>query len=152
MEDIFHQKDFIFNFLKKAPNTRTKEEIKLAAKYLSEHYQYFIKLKEAKESEKKIEKIVKYVKLEIFLEDETIIKYGEFGDKFYIILKGSVSIYKPIYIETQLSPIEFSNLLIKIRDEEKDAIKYERLIKKNNHLNFNVKDIEKLEGTITNYL
>ena len=152
MEDFFHKKEFILNFLKKSTNTRTKEEIKTASKYLSENYQYFIKLKEANESEKKIEKIVKYAKLEIFLEDETIIKYGEFGDKFYIILQGSVSIYKPIYIEKQLTPIEFSDLLIKIRDEEKDAIKYERLIEKNNHLHFKVKDIEKLEGTLPNYL
>ena len=152
MEDYFHKKEFIFNFLKKPPNTRTKEEIKTASKYLSEHYQYFIKLKEAKESEKKIEKIVKFAKLEVFLEGETIIKYGEFGDKFYIILKGSVSIYKPIYIEKQLTPVEFSNLLIKIRDEEKDVIKYERLIQKNNHLHFKVKDIEELEGTLPNYL
>lgn len=152
MEDFFHKKEFILNYLKKAPNTRNKEEIKTASKYLSEQYQYFIKLKEANESDKKIEKIVKFAKLEVFLADETIIKFGEFGDKFYIILKGSVSIYKPYYIEKQLSPIEFSNLLIKIRDEEKDVIKYERLIEKNNHLNFKVKEIEKLEGDLPNYL
>lgn len=152
MEDYFHKKEYILNFLKKPTKTRTKEEIKTASKYLSEQYQYFIKLKEANESEKKIEKIVKFAKLEVFLPDETIIKFGEYGDKFYIILKGSVSIYKPIYIEKQLTPIEFSNLLIKIRDEDKDPFKYERLIEKNNHLNFKVKDIEKLEGSLPNYL
>jgi len=152
MEDYYHKKEYILNYLKKAPKTRTKEEIKTASKYLSEQYQYFIKLKETHESEKKIEKIVKFAKLEIFLEDETIIKYGEIGEKFYIILRGSVSIYKPVYIEKQLTPIEFSDLLIKIRDEDKDVMKYERLIEKNNHLNFKVKDIEKLEGTLPNYL
>ena len=53
MEDYFHKKEYILNFLKKPTKTRTKEEIKTASKYLSEQYQYFIKLKEANESEKK---------------------------------------------------------------------------------------------------
>ena len=121
----------ILNFLSKNPNKRTEEEIRIVSKYFSEHYQYFIKLKSNKDfGFQRIEKITKYAKLETFLPDENIIKYGELGDKFYILLEGSVALYKPVYYENYLTPIEFSDLLIKIRDEESDIFKYERLIEK----------------------
>ena len=148
-----NEKEYILNFLRKSPNTRTDEEIKNVSKYLSEHYQYFIKLKSNKDfGYQKIEKITKFLKLETHHKNETIIKFGELGDKFYILLEGSVALYKPIYKETYLTPIEFSELLIKIRDVELDKLKYERLIEKNNHLTFKVREIELMEGIKPNYM
>ena len=143
----------ILNFLSKNPNKRTEEEIRIVSKYFSEHYQYFIKLKQNKDfGFQRIEKITKFAKLETHLPDENIINYGELGDKFYILLEGSVALYKPIYYEEYLTPIEFSDLLIKIRDVESDYLKYERLIEKNNHLPFKVKEIEIMEGIKPNYM
>ncbi len=63
-----------------------------------------------------------------------------------------MALYKPVYYEEYLTPIEFSDLLIKIRDIESDISKYERLIEKNNHLPFKVRDIEKMEGMKPNYM
>ena len=146
-------KDYIINFLSKNPNVRTEEEIKRVSKYFSETYQYFIRLKSNKDfGFQRIEKITKFAKLEIYNENEAIINYGELGDKFYILLEGSVSLYKPIYYEEYLTPIEFSDLLIKIRDIQSDKNKYERLIEKNNHLQFNVKEIENMKGMKPNYM
>ena len=147
------KKEYIYNFLKKSPYMRSHEEIKKASKFLSDNYQYFIDLKSNKEfGYQKIEKIIKFSKLEIFLTDETIIKYGEIGDKFYILLEGGVALYKPIYVEAFLSPIEFSDLLIKIRDEDRDKYKYERLIEKNNHLNFDIRELEGMKGVKPDFL
>ena len=147
------RKENILNFLSKNPNKRTEEEIRRISKYFSEHYQYFIKLKSNKDfGFQRIEKITKFAKLETHLQDEIIINYGELGDKFYILLEGSVAIYKPVYYEEYLTPLEFSDLLIKIRDVDLDQLKYERLIEKNNHLPFRVKDIEKMEGMKPNYM
>ena len=148
-----NEKEYFFKILRKSPNTRTDDEIKNVSKYLSEHYQYFIKLKSNKDfGYQKIETITKFVKLETHHENETIIKFGELGDKFYILLEGSVALYKPIYKETYLTPIEFSELLIKIRDVELDKLKYERLIEKNNHLSIKVREIELMEGIKPNFM
>ena len=149
----FNIKENILNFLSKNPHKRTDEEIRRVSKYFSEHYQYFIKLKSNKDfGFQRIEKITKYAKLETRLQDEIIINYGELGDKFYILLEGSVALYKPVYYEEYLTPIEFSDLLIKIRDVDLDLLKYERLIEKNNHLPFRVQEIEKMEGMKPNYM
>ena len=146
-------KENILNFLSKDPHQRKEEEIRRVSRYFSEHYQYFIKLKSNKDfGFQRIEKITKFAKLEIYLQNENIINYGESGDKFYILLEGSVALYKPVYYEEYLTPIEFSDLLIKIRDIESDISKYERLIEKNNHLPFKVRDIEKMEGMKPNYM
>ena len=146
MEKIKPQeKEFLLSILAKNPEDRTKDEIKKAAIFLSEHYQYFIKLKSNKDfGFQKIEKITKFVKLETHNQKEIIIKLGELGDKFYILLEGSVAVYKPVYKERNLTPIEFSNMLVKIRDVDLDKSKYERLIEKNSHLKCRIKDIEKM--------
>ena len=146
MEKIKPQeKEFLLSILAKNPEDRTEDEIKKAAKFLSENYQYFIKLKSNKDfGFQKIEKITKFVKLETHDQKEIIIKLGELGDKFYILLEGSVAVYKPVYKERNLTPIEFSNMLVKIRDVDLDKSKYERLIEKNSHLKCRIKDIEKM--------
>ena len=44
---------------------------------------------------------------ETFSPKETIINFGEPGDKFYIVFKGKVGVYKPIYKEKEMSVNEF---------------------------------------------
>ena len=149
----YNRKEDIIKILSKNIDKRTEEEIRIVSRYFSEHYQYFIKLKSNKDfGLQRIERIIKYAKLETHPQDEIIFNYGELGDKFYILLKGSVALYKPEYYEEYLTPIEFSNLLINIRDVDLDYIKYERLIEKNNHLSFKVRDIERMEGKKPNYM
>ena len=61
-------------------------------------------------------------------------KYGENGDKFYIILKGKVALYKPIYNRKEMTLKDYSTLIYNIKFNELDDLKYNRLIEKNSHL------------------
>ena len=91
-------KQDVYNFLSKSPNKRTFQEIKIYAKYLSNNFQYFTKLKN-EDSQLKVEKLTKVCKLQETMKGDSIIYFGEIGDKFYIVLEGIVEIYKPIYVE-----------------------------------------------------
>ena len=42
-------------------------------------------------------------------------KYGENGDKFYIILKGKVALYKPIYNRKEMTLKDYSTLIYNIK-------------------------------------
>ena len=42
---------------------------------------------------------------------EVIIKYGEIGSTFYVIMKGSVDVYVPSETLVHLNQIEYSKLL-----------------------------------------
>ena len=42
-----------------------------------------------------MEKIVKICKLQKFKPNETIIIYGDVGNKFYIVLEGQVGVFLP---------------------------------------------------------
>lgn len=47
---------------------------------------------------------VKELKYRCFEEGETICRYGEIGEEFFIILKGEVSVEAPKTIEAALQP------------------------------------------------
>ena len=123
-------KQDLYNFFRKAPSLRTNQEIEIFGDYLSKNFQYFQKLKN-EDSQLKVEKITKICRLEKAFKGEPIINYGEEGDKFYIVLEGIVEIYKPKYIEVELLPNEFINLLNLIKEREGNTLKYERIKEKN---------------------
>ena len=56
---------------------------------------YFKKLTQDSDGKEKIPKIIASLNYECFNKGEHIIHFGEIGDKFYILLSGTVSIYKP---------------------------------------------------------
>ena len=133
----------LYLFFNKPSKFRTDSDIKKLSKYLSQNYTYFINLKSTKDfNPHKIEKIIKYAKLETIPEKTTIFNYGEQGDKFYILLTGSVTLYKPAYKEEHLTPYEFYEILQRIKEKERDILQYQRILDKNsNILGKNVKDI-----------
>ena len=120
-------KNNVFTILSKDFQSRSGQEIRFAADYLSKNYTYFINLKN-NDSQFKVEKLTKICKLEKYSPNEIIILYGDIGDKFYIVLEGSIVIYKPEYIEEQMKPIDFLRMLNKLKEE--DELKYERVKKK----------------------
>ena len=122
-------KEDLYNFFKKSPNLRSYQEIEIFGNYLSKNYQYFKKLKN-EDSQLKVEKLTKICRLERVSEGNSIINFGEEGDKFYIVLEGIVEIYKPKYVEVELLPNEFLHFLNRIK--EKQISRYERIKKKNN--------------------
>ena len=120
----------VYDFFKKGITMRSKREVINFAKYLSENYQYFKKMK-ADESQLKVEQIAKICRLERKSKSESIINFGEIGDKFYIVLEGIVEVYRPKYIDMELYPGEFMNMLNKIKNNENNILKYERIKEKN---------------------
>ena len=136
----------LFLFFNKPLKLRIDSDIKKVSKFLSQNYTYFINLKSTKDfNPQKIEKIIKYAKLENIPEKTTIFNYGEQGDKFYILLHGSVSLYKPAYKEEHLTPYEFYEILQRIKEKERDILQYQRILEKNSHvLGKDIKDISYL--------
>ena len=116
-------KEDVYRFLSKNPNSRTYQEINIYAKYLSNNFQYFTKLKN-EDSQLKVEKLTKVCKLQKTMKGDPIINYGEIGDKFYIVLEGIVEIFKPIYVEIALSPADFINKLDNIKKMDGTDLRY----------------------------
>jgi hypothetical protein len=123
-------KQDVFDFFKKGISMRSKNEVIFFANYLSENYQYFKKIK-ADDSQLKVEQITKICRIEKKYKNESIINYGEIGDKFYIVLEGIVEVYRPKYIDIELYPNEFMTMLNKIKNNENNLLKYERIKEKN---------------------
>ena len=148
MENNFEiNKEYVFNYLSKSTDTRTNQENTLIAEYLSEHYQYFKKLK-SKDSQLKVEKITKVCRIEKFLPGESIIKFGEVGDKFYIVLEGIVEVYTPRYIEKEMYPSEFIKLLLITKDIQCDELKYKRMKTKNDFFFGGIKDLTTIDPNL----
>ena len=120
----------LFDFFQKGTSMRSKREVINYAKYLSENYQYFKKIK-AEDSQLKVEQITKICRIETKSKNEAIINFGEIGDKFYIVLEGVVEIYRPKYIDIEVYPSEFLKMLNKVKTNEKNLLKYERIKEKN---------------------
>ena len=136
-------------FFKKELKDRRESDVNYLSKYLSHKYTYFVNLKSTKDfNPHKISKIIKYAKLETIAGNKTIFNYGEPGNKFYILLQGSVSLYKPEYKEKYLTPYEFYKIVSKIKDFDLDILKYNRILEKNSQLlgiDFKNNDLSYLE-------
>ena len=97
--------------LKKAPNRRDDREISLMSSLL-ETIEFF-KSKNLSLSHLNI--AARYLTYGVYLPGQNIIKYGKYGDTFYIILKGSVSILVPVKVKEEDEDID--------DNKEKDIIK-----------------------------
>ena len=126
-------KEYVFHFLSKIPGLRPFKDLYPIAEYLSQNYNYFKKIKN-EQGLNFLEKITRISRLETFQKGATIIRFGEMGDKFYIVLEGTVEIFKPKFIEKEETPNNFLRELKKIKDIERDETKYKRI--KNKNLNF----------------
>ena len=128
-----YKPEYIMSLLSKNNYQRTKAEIRILAEYLSEKYEFFKKLKTTSEIAK-LEKICSVLHLEEFKPNSTIIKFGEEGDKFYILLDGRVNLYKPSYPQKIMNLQEYLTYIEDVRLEEKDDLKIRRILDKNSYL------------------
>ena len=136
--------DHVIQILIKPRNSRNLLENRLLAEYLSNKFEYFKKIKISEPS--KLEKLCKVLNYETFSAKETIINYGETGDKFYIVFNGQIGVYKPIYVEKDMSLNEFYSYMMYLKNNNQ-ILKMNRIMEKNQHLNI---DLTVLAGTPEN--
>ena len=117
----------VIELLKIPTQKRTKYDIRSMQNYMLKNIEYFQKLNEESDGSERIPKIIQVLSYECFKKDEYIINFGEIGDKFYILLSGTVSIYKPSPINMNMTLYDYVKYLVKIRDVEKNLLKFERV-------------------------
>ena len=117
----------LIELLKMPQMKRSKSDSRLIQNYLCQNFDYFKKLTQDPDGKEKIPKIIAVLNYETFRKDEHIIHFGEIGDKFYILLSGTVSIYKPSPKNVNMTLHDYVDYLVKIRDLEKNLIKFERV-------------------------
>jgi len=127
--------DQILHILIKPRSSRNIVENKLLSEYLSSKYEYFKKIKETEPN--KLDKLCKVLNYETFSPKETIINFGEPGEKFYIVFNGKVGVYKPIYKEKEMSLNEYYTYMMLLKKNQK-IYKMKRIIEKNQHLNIDL--------------
>ena len=132
-ERRFYNLDYVIAVLSKDRQKRTRTEINNISIFLGDNYEYFKKIRDLGEPNK-LEKLVSVLDLNEYKKNKVIIRFGELGDKFYVLLKGSVGVYKPIYIQKKMYVWDFYNLLLDIKNKDNDITKYNRIIEKNNSL------------------
>ena len=131
-----NNKEYIYTILEKNPKNRKEKDIINVANYLSKNYQYFQNIKG--DSKLKVENLAKIARIKICYPGESIIRYGEIGDKFYVVMEGKIQIYKPMYEGVQMTPNEFIKYMNNIQLIEKDEDKYSRLKEFNKNKNFDL--------------
>ena len=136
--------DNLIELIKTPHLKQTKNDLKIIQNYLCQKVDYFKKLTQDPDGNEKIPKIISVLNYESFRKDEHIIYFGEIGDKFYIILSGTVSIYKPSPKNMNMTLHEYVDYLVRVRDREKNLLKFERI------QNYN-SNIDKVKLLIINY-
>lgn len=126
--------DEVIELLKIPTQKRTKYDIKVLQNYMLKHYEYFKKLNGESDASDKIPKIIQVLTYECFKKDESIIKFGEIGDKFYILLSGFVNVFKPSPKSMYMTLYDYVKYLVNIRDVEKNPLKFERVQNYNSNI------------------
>ena len=129
--------------LSKHKSLRTKTENKIINNYLSENFSYFKKIRDNGDTSK-LEKLIAVLNLETFKSNQNIIRFGEEGDKFYILLDGTVGIYKPIYVQKDMKLKEYLAMMSDVKYIEIDELKYNRINEKNSNLNLDLDTLFKM--------
>ena len=136
--------DKLIELVKIPHSERTNSDIRIMQRYFCQNMDYFKKLSKEPDGNEKIQKLISVVNYEYFNKDEYILKFGEMGDKFYIILSGTVGIYKPYPKNMDMTLHDYVDYLVRIRDWEQNPIKFERV------QNYN-SNIDRIRLLIINY-
>lgn len=129
-EDNIVTFESFLSLIQKDRDKRTPSNIKLMINYLSSNYKYFINLKKTAHSDL-MYRLVSSLNYEFFKKHQRIINCGEEGNKFYILLKGKVSVYKPIPTSEEISFKDYVEYICKIKYKEKNEPKFNRITSQN---------------------
>ena len=147
LSDASLNKEYILSILEKNPKNRKENEIKTVADFLSTNYTYFQNLKKS-DSQLMVEKLAKLSRIKIFYPGETIIRFGDIGEKFFVVIEGLVQVYKPIFEEKKMTPNDFIKYMKDIKFREKDENKYLRIKDYNKARNFDINEYEKMDSEL----
>ena len=135
--------DSLIYILKKPKNDRSKSDRLQIMSYLCSNIDYFKKLSTRIDKESLL-KFISNINYESYNANQRLMTYGEEGNKFFIILKGSVTVLKPCLKEQLLTMNEYMNYIIQIRDVEKNEAKLNRVVE------YNSKDNKAIMSQIEN--
>ena len=124
-EQIIKYEDLI-DILKKPKLDLSTEDISIVKKYLFSNVKYIRNISNEIDKDSLL-KIIYSINFHSFDSNKRIYNYGDEGDKFYIILKGSVGMYKPFPKEISFTLHEYINYLVNVRDIENNQSKFNRI-------------------------
>ena len=107
------------------PKTRYKEVIKIIKNYfisLPGIMDIISKEINNEKSEKILTQILSSIQLEKFEKNNIIYKYGDYGEKFYIILRGKVGFLIPKLYKCNLNEEEYIEYLLKLKNNKEDEL------------------------------
>ena len=125
---------YLIKTLQKSRETRTKEDQSRINSYLCNNIE-FIKNYTKHIDEETLQKITGLINYDHFPSDYKIYSYGDEIDKLYMILKGSISIIKPVTTTKSMSLRDYVEYLQRIREIEKDEMKFQRIQDYNKKVN-----------------
>ena len=132
--DVRDEYKDLIKTLQKNKNSRTRKDQTRINSYLCKNINYFKNYSKLIEEEA-LEKITGIVNYKHFPAEYKIYTCGDDVDKLYILLKGSIKILKPVTITKSMSLRDYVEYLAKIRDEEKNEVKFKRIQDYNKKVN-----------------
>lgn len=134
--------------MKKKPMERNAKDLTIINKYLQDT-ELAQKFKDDKIEEHSLDRILYFCSMYVqhkFLDwSQILFRFGDPGDKFFIILKGRVTIYKPIKEQVKMTAVEYYDYLKKLRDMKENAL-VKMSLNINNHIfPVDFKHIDELE-------
>lgn len=124
----------LINILKKPKIDLSTKEIYQIKNYLCLKVKYFKNLSNEIEKDSVL-KLISSMSFHLFDSNKRIYNYGDESDKFYIILKGSIGLYKPFPKAISFTLHEYIDFLVKVRDEENNLSKFNRIQDYNSKVN-----------------
>ena len=135
----------VIELFSKDNNLRTSIENKEIGIYLSNKIDFFKKIKE-EDGWSKLDKVINICHLKKYINDDIIINYEEKESKVFLLLKGKIGIYKPIFVEKTMALKEFLQILNSIENKENNFTKYNRIKEKNKENSLDISFYEKMNN------
>ena len=129
---------------------KTENDILFISHYLtsfSSIIQLIDKKKTLVDSSKILNEISNHIKTERYNKNDLIFRYGDIGDKFYLILQGNVSIIIKKEIKVKMTDYEFYCFLLNLKSYSENQLVEENL--KANKLKIDINEMRKyIEGQL----
>ena len=127
----------VVKILSKDKKSRIDLENRMVADYLSKNYNYFYQIKQS--SKEKFLKLISVLNLENTSPDEIIINIGEENINFYVVLEGTVNVYRKYKYKKDMTFYEFCEYLKNAKNQNLEEFK--TALEDNSYLDLNFEKI-----------